>query len=168
MVRCHVGRRGRIGAEAIAGITAGLSFARPSGRAFFGGSAGGQGGLAMGRPAFGLAPAGAARVERAVERLRCFGGQLWVASDYQLRVRIGHELVAPEHKGRPVLASGYMDAHDGLLVVADLWSASTFDGAVWRQKVDTCWLLRTGSARKPVRALASDPQALRMVTAVLA
>lgn len=68
MVRCHVGRRGRIGAEAIAGITAGLSFARPSGRAFFGGSAGGRGGLAMGRPAFGLAPAGAARVERAVER----------------------------------------------------------------------------------------------------
>ncbi|WP_305742548.1 hypothetical protein [Acidovorax sp. A1169] len=100
--------------------------------------------------------------------VRCFGGQLWVASDYQLRVRIGHELVAPEHEGRPVLASGYMDAHDGLLLVADLWSASTFDGAVWRQKVDTCWLLRTGAACKPVRALASDPQALRMVTAVLA
>lgn len=37
MVRCHVGRRGRIGAQAIAGITAGLSFARPSGRAFFAG-----------------------------------------------------------------------------------------------------------------------------------
>ncbi len=35
MVRCHVGRRGRIGAQAFAGITAGLSFARPSGRAFF-------------------------------------------------------------------------------------------------------------------------------------
>jgi hypothetical protein len=88
--------------------------------------------------------------------------------DYRLRLWSEHELVAPEHEGRPVLASGFMDAHDGLLVVADLWSASTFDGAVCRQKVDTCWLLRKGAACKPVRALASDPQALRMVTAVLA
>ncbi len=51
MVRCHVGRRGRIGAEAIAGITAGLSFARPSGRAFFTSSAGGCGVTACGADA---------------------------------------------------------------------------------------------------------------------
>lgn len=63
MVRCHVGRRGRIGAEAIAGITAGLSFARPSGRAFFGESAGGRG-----------------RLERAMER-----GALVSAASYGWR-----------------------------------------------------------------------------------
>lgn len=66
---------------------------------------------------------------------RWFGGQLWLASDYQLRVWNGHELVAPEHEGRTVLASGHMDAHDGLLVVADLWSVSTFDGNAWRRIV---------------------------------
>lgn len=35
MVRCHVGRRGRAGAQYLRGTPDGLSFARPSGRAFF-------------------------------------------------------------------------------------------------------------------------------------
>ncbi|WP_377155221.1 hypothetical protein ACFJIX_24340 [Roseateles sp. UC29_93] len=66
---------------------------------------------------------------------RWFNGQLWLASDYQLRVWNGHEIVAPEHEGKPILASGHMDAHDGLLVVADLWTVSTFDGKTWRKVV---------------------------------
>ncbi|WP_148661471.1 hypothetical protein [Roseateles chitosanitabidus] len=67
---------------------------------------------------------------------RWFDGKLWLASDYQLRVWNGRELVVPEHDGKPILASGHMDAHDGLLVVADLWSVSTFDGQTWRKVVE--------------------------------
>ncbi|WP_067065004.1 hypothetical protein [Roseateles chitosanitabidus] len=66
---------------------------------------------------------------------RWFDGKLWLASDYQLRVWNGREIAVPEHEGKPVLASGHMDAHDGLLVVADLWSVSTFDGREWRKVV---------------------------------
>ncbi len=66
---------------------------------------------------------------------RWFQGQLWLASDYQLRVWDGRELVAPMHAGKPMLASGHMDAHDGLLAVADLRTVSTFDGHTWRQAV---------------------------------
>lgn len=66
---------------------------------------------------------------------RWFNGQLWLASDYQLGVWNGHEIVVPEHEGQPVLASGHMDAYDGLLAVADLWSVSTFDGNAWRKIV---------------------------------
>lgn len=67
--------------------------------------------------------------------VRWFNDQLWLASDYQLRVWNGREVIAPEHDGLPVLASGHMDAHDGLLVVADLWSVTTFDGQEWRKIV---------------------------------
>lgn len=66
---------------------------------------------------------------------RWFDGKLWLASDYQLRVWNGREIVAPEHDGKPIIASGHMDAHDGLLVVADLWSVSAFDGQTWRKVV---------------------------------
>ncbi|MBO9688286.1 MAG: hypothetical protein J7598_16915 [Mitsuaria chitosanitabida] len=66
---------------------------------------------------------------------RWFNDQLWLASDYQLRVWNGREIAVPEHEGKPVLASGHMDAHDGLLVVADLWTVSTFDGREWRKVV---------------------------------
>ena len=58
-----------------------------------------------------------------------------LASDYQLRVWNGKEIVPQGHEGGTILASGYMDAHDGLLVVADLWSVSTFDGKTWRKAV---------------------------------
>lgn len=67
--------------------------------------------------------------------VRWFDGQLWLASDYQLRVWNGREIVAPEHDGKPVVASGHMDAHDGLLAIADLWTVSTFDGQTWRKIV---------------------------------
>ncbi|WP_431103433.1 hypothetical protein [Roseateles noduli] len=67
--------------------------------------------------------------------VRWFNGQLWLASDYQLRVWNGQEIVPPEHAGGTILASGHMDAHDGLLVVADLWTVSTFDGKTWRKVV---------------------------------
>jgi hypothetical protein len=64
-----------------------------------------------------------------------FNGQLWMASDYQLRVWNGKAVVPPEHDGKPILASGHMDAYDGLLAVADLWTVSTFDGQQWRTVV---------------------------------
>lgn len=67
--------------------------------------------------------------------VRWFDGKLWLASDYQLRVWDGREIVAPEHDGKPILASGHMDAHEGLLVIADLWTVSTFDGQAWRKVV---------------------------------
>lgn len=64
-----------------------------------------------------------------------FNGQLWLCSDYALRVWNGKELAVPEHEGRPIVASGHMDAYDGVLAVADLWSVSTFDGKAWRKIV---------------------------------
>ncbi len=64
-----------------------------------------------------------------------FNGQLWLCSDYMLRVWNGKEIVSPEHEGKPILASGHMDTYDGLLAVADLWSVSTFDGNTWRKVV---------------------------------
>jgi hypothetical protein len=67
--------------------------------------------------------------------VRWFDGKLWLASDYQLRVWNGREIVTPEHDGKTILASGHMDAHDGLLVIADLWTVSTFDGQAWRKVV---------------------------------
>ena len=67
--------------------------------------------------------------------VRWFDGKLWLASDYQLRVWNGREIVTPEHDGKTILASGHMDAHDGLLVIADLWTVSTFDGQEWRKIV---------------------------------
>lgn len=66
---------------------------------------------------------------------RWFNGQLWLASDYRLRVWDGGELMAPDHAGNPILASGHLDVHDGLLAVADLWTVSTFDGHRWHQVV---------------------------------
>lgn len=63
---------------------------------------------------------------------RWFDGRLWLASDYQLRIWNGREIVAPEHEGRPIVMSGHMDAHDGLLAVADLFSVKAFDGQTWR------------------------------------
>lgn len=69
---------------------------------------------------------------------RWFDGRLWLASDYQLRVWNGHEIVTPEHEGKPILASGHMDAHEGLLVVADRWSISVFDEHDWRKVVAPC------------------------------
>jgi hypothetical protein len=64
-----------------------------------------------------------------------FNGQLWMASDYQLRVWDGKAVVPPEHEGKPILASGHMDAYDGILAIADLWTVSTFDGQQWRKVV---------------------------------
>jgi hypothetical protein len=64
-----------------------------------------------------------------------FNHQLWLCSDYALRVWNGKELAVPEHEGRPIVASGHMDAYDGLLAVADLWTVSTFDGQTWRKVV---------------------------------
>lgn len=67
--------------------------------------------------------------------VRWFDGKLWLASDYQLRIWNGRELAVPEHEGKAILGSGHMDAHDGILVVADLWTVSTFDGKTWRKVV---------------------------------
>jgi hypothetical protein len=64
-----------------------------------------------------------------------FDGQLWMGSDYALRVWDGKAIVPPTHEGRTILASGHVDAYDGLLAVADLWNVSTFDGKTWRRVV---------------------------------
>ena len=64
-----------------------------------------------------------------------FNGQLWMGSDYALRVWDGKAIVPPTHEGKIILASGHVDAYDGLLAVADLWNVSTFDGQTWRQVV---------------------------------
>ena len=64
-----------------------------------------------------------------------FNGQLWMGSDYALRVWDGKAIVPPTHEGRTILASGHVDAYDGLLAVADLWNVSTFDGQTWRRVV---------------------------------
>lgn len=64
-----------------------------------------------------------------------FNGQLWLCSDYMLRVWDGKAIVTPEHEGKPVVMSGHMDAYDGILAVADLWTVSVFDGQQWRKVV---------------------------------
>jgi hypothetical protein len=64
-----------------------------------------------------------------------FNGQLWLCSDYMLRVWDGKAIVTPEHEGKPVVMSGHMDAYDGILAVADLWTVSVFDGQQWRNVV---------------------------------
>ncbi len=64
-----------------------------------------------------------------------FNDQLWLASDYQLRVWDGKTLKAPQHDGRPVPVWGHMDARDGLLVVASPDVVMAFDGNTWRTLV---------------------------------
>ncbi len=61
-----------------------------------------------------------------------FQDQLWLCSDYQLRVWDGESLVRPRHRGEVVAYTGHMDARDGLLLIAAGSYAHCFDGTEWR------------------------------------
>jgi hypothetical protein len=65
-----------------------------------------------------------------------FQDQLWLCSDYQLRVWDGKEVRRPRHDGKDVVYTGHMDAYDGLLVVAGLYEVHAFDGKAWRPLVE--------------------------------
>lgn len=60
-----------------------------------------------------------------------YNKQVWVSSDYQLRVWNGKELVRPVHDGKEIIMSGNMDVYENLLLVADLNTVKLFDGTDW-------------------------------------
>ncbi|WP_323815915.1 hypothetical protein [Cellvibrio sp. NN19] len=60
-----------------------------------------------------------------------YNNQLWVSSDYQLRVWNDKELLRPTHNGEQIIASGNMDVYENLLLIADLDTAKLFDGNEW-------------------------------------
>jgi hypothetical protein len=60
-----------------------------------------------------------------------YNNQVWVSSDYQLRVWNGKELVRPVHNGKEIIMSGNMDVYENLLLVADLNTVKLFDGTDW-------------------------------------
>ena len=60
-----------------------------------------------------------------------YNNQLWVSSDYQLRVWNGKELLRPTHNGEQIIASGNMDVYENLLLIADLDTVKLFDGNEW-------------------------------------
>ncbi len=62
-----------------------------------------------------------------------FNGQLWLSSDYRLRIWDGSNLIPPKDAdGDDVLMSGHMDARDGILAIASTDTVMTFDGKEWR------------------------------------
>ena len=64
-----------------------------------------------------------------------FQDKLWLASDYQFRTLNGKDLEPVTHEGETVPMSGHMDAHDGVLVIANLQYVRSFDGTTWRRLV---------------------------------
>ena len=64
-----------------------------------------------------------------------FENQLWLCSDYQLRVWDGKEVRRPQHNGVDVVYTGHMDAYDGLLVIASLYDVNAYDGKSWKTLV---------------------------------
>lgn len=63
---------------------------------------------------------------------RWFDGQLWLASDYYVRVLQGDRLQRPSLNGEELHFFGHMDARDGLLVIASPATVHAFDGTHWR------------------------------------
>ena len=61
-----------------------------------------------------------------------FNDQLWLCSDYYLRVLEGDQLVRPRFGKQDIHLSGHMDARDGLLVVAAGGRVDVFDGERWQ------------------------------------
>lgn len=66
-----------------------------------------------------------------------FQGQLWLSSDYMFRIWNGSDLVlvADDERESAALATGHMDARDGILVIAGLFEVWVFDGKEWIQIV---------------------------------
>jgi len=61
-----------------------------------------------------------------------FNGQLWLCSDYHLHIWDGEKLQRPLAKdGSPILHSGHMDAHEGILAVAGPSTVHAYDGDEW-------------------------------------
>ena len=63
---------------------------------------------------------------------RWFDGQLWLASDYYVRVLQGDRLQRPSSNGQELNFFGHMDARDGLLAIASPSTVHAFDGSNWR------------------------------------
>lgn len=61
-----------------------------------------------------------------------FNDQLWLCSDYYMRVLEGEQLVRPRFGEQDIHLSGHMDARDGLLVVAGGSRVDVFDGERWQ------------------------------------
>lgn len=57
--------------------------------------------------------------------------QLWVSSDYQLKIWNGKELVRPLYNGEQIVMAGTMDVYENLLLVANLSTVMLFDGTDW-------------------------------------
>src|SRR5690554_2079001 len=57
--------------------------------------------------------------------------QLWVSSDYQLKIWNGKELVRPLYNDKQIVMAGNMDVYENLLLVADLSTVMLFDGTDW-------------------------------------
>lgn len=66
-----------------------------------------------------------------------FQDKLWLASDYQFCQLNGGNVERVMHEGETVPISGHMDVHDGILVIASLYSVMSFDGSTWRWLVDS-------------------------------
>lgn len=65
-----------------------------------------------------------------------FAGELWLASDYQLHIWDGQHMRTPTFPAASWPLSGHMDAVDGLLVIAGLYSVYAYDGHAWRVLVE--------------------------------
>ncbi|BEC37330.1 hypothetical protein KS553_004383 [Escherichia coli] len=64
--------------------------------------------------------------------MRWFEGELWLASDYMLKVWDGKTLERPMDGDKPVVLSGHIDARDGILVVAGGYTIDLYDGKEWK------------------------------------
>ncbi|WP_127958464.1 hypothetical protein [Serratia microhaemolytica] len=67
--------------------------------------------------------------------MRWFQEQLWLCSDYELKIWDGKQMVNPVHNGEEIELRGHMDARDGVLLVVDTNSAVLFDGTDWHSIV---------------------------------
>lgn len=63
---------------------------------------------------------------------RWFQNQLWLSSDYHMRVLQNGKLRRPTYGNQDIPFSGHMDARDDLLVVAGLTRVDAFDGNQWQ------------------------------------
>ncbi|QBE66538.1 hypothetical protein [Pseudoduganella lutea] len=66
-----------------------------------------------------------------------FQDKLWLSSDYQFCQLNDGKVERVIHEGETVPMSGHMDVHDGLLVIATLYSVRSFDGSTWRRLIES-------------------------------
>ncbi|WP_036997238.1 beta propeller repeat protein [Metapseudomonas resinovorans] len=68
-------------------------------------------------------------------QLRWFNNQVWLCSDYQLRVWDGKAMQYVMDGDKKVVFNGHMDAYDGILVIAGSYRVDRFDGQQWHSIV---------------------------------